>query len=30
LRHNAGARQVKDAEIIQYGSFLGESIIFRR
>ena len=30
LRHDCGARQVKDAEIIQYGSFLGESIIFRR
>jgi len=30
LRHDCGPRQVKDAEIIQYGSFLGESIIFRR
>jgi|SRR6478735_6666445 len=30
LRHDCGERQVKDAEIIQYGSFLGESIIFRR
>ena len=30
LRHERGAGQVKDAEIIQYGSFLGESIIFRR
>jgi len=30
LRHECGERQVKDAEIIQYGSFLGESVIFRR
>jgi acetyl-CoA acetyltransferase len=30
LRHECGERQVKDAEICQYGSFLGESIIFRR
>ncbi len=30
IRHEAGARQVKDCEIVQYGSFLGESIIFRR
>lgn len=30
LRHDCGERQVKDAQIIQYGSFLGESIIFRR
>ena len=30
LRHECGARQVKDAQVIQYGSFLGESVIFRR
>ena len=30
LRHECGERQVKDAEIVQYGSFLGESVIFRR
>ncbi len=30
LRHDCGERQVKDCEIVQYGSFLGESIIFRR
>ncbi len=30
LRHECGERQVKDANIIQYGSFLGESVIFRR
>ena len=30
LRHECGERQVKDAEIAQYGCFLGESIIFRR
>ena len=30
LRHECGARQVKDAEIGQYACFLGESIIFRR
>lgn len=30
LRHDCGERQVKDAQIIQYGSFLGESVIFRR
>ena len=30
LRHQCGERQVKDAEIIQYASMLGESIIFRR
>ena len=30
LRHECGERQVKNAEIIQYGSFLGESVIFRR
>jgi acetyl-CoA acetyltransferase len=30
LRHECGDRQVKDAEIAQYGCFLGESIIFRR
>ena len=30
LRHECGERQVKDAKYIHYGSFLGESIIFRR
>ena len=30
LRHECGERQVKEAEIVQYGSFLGESVIFRR
>ena len=30
LRHECGPRQVKDAEICQYGSFLGETVIFRR
>lgn len=30
LRHECGERQVKNAEICQYGSFLGETIIFRR
>ncbi len=30
LRHECGPRQVKDAQVIQYGSFLGESVIFRR
>ena len=30
LRHECGERQVKDAQVIQYGSFLGESVIFRR
>lgn len=30
LRHECGERQVKDAEIVQYGSFLGETVIFRR
>lgn len=30
LRRECGERQVKDAEIVQYGCFLGESIIFRR
>lgn len=29
-RHECGARQVKDLEIVQYGGFLGEAIIFRR
>ena len=29
LRGEAGARQVKDCKVAQYGSFLGESIIFR-
>ncbi|MDQ8731456.1 thiolase family protein [Bradyrhizobium sp. LHD-71] len=29
LRGEAGERQVKDCEVVQYGSFLGESIIFR-
>lgn len=29
LRHSCGARQVKDAKVIQYASFLGDSIIFR-
>jgi acetyl-CoA acetyltransferase len=29
LRGGLGARQVKDCEVVQYGSFLGESIIFR-
>jgi len=30
LRHECGPRQVQDAQVIQYGSFLGESVIFRR
>ena len=30
LRHECGPRQVKDAQVIQYGSFLGESVIVRR
>lgn len=30
LRHECGERQVADAAICQYGSFLGESVIFRR
>jgi acetyl-CoA acetyltransferase len=30
LRGECGERQIKDAEIIQYGSFLGESVIYRR
>jgi acetyl-CoA acetyltransferase len=30
LRHECGPRQVKDAQVIQYGSFLGESVVFRR
>lgn len=30
LRHECGERQVKGAEIVQYGSFLGETVIFRR
>lgn len=30
LRHECGERQVKDARICQYGSFLGETVIFRR
>ncbi len=30
LRHEAGARQVAECEVAQYGSFLGESILFRR
>lgn len=30
IRHECGARQVQDCEVVQYGSFLGESIIFRR
>jgi acetyl-CoA acetyltransferase len=29
-RHECGPRQVKDLEIVQYGGFLGEAIIFRR
>lgn len=29
LRHECGPRQVPDAKILQYASFLGESIIFR-
>ena len=29
LRHECGERQVKDAGIVQYGSFLGESVICR-
>lgn len=29
LRGEAGARQVKDCNVVQYGSFLGESIMFR-
>lgn len=30
LRHECAERQVKDAKIIQYASFLGESVIYRR
>ncbi len=30
LRHECAERQVRDAEIIQYASFLGESVIYRR
>ena len=30
LRHECGDRQVKDAQIVQYASFLGESVIYRR
>ncbi|MGZ5163098.1 MAG: thiolase C-terminal domain-containing protein [Burkholderiales bacterium] len=30
LRRECGERQVKDAEVAHYGSFLGESVIFRR
>lgn len=30
LRHEAGPRQVADCDVVQWGSFLGESIIFRR
>jgi acetyl-CoA acetyltransferase len=30
LRHECGERQVKGAEIVQYASFLGESVIYRR
>ncbi len=30
LRHECGARQVKNAQIVQYASFLGESVIYRR
>lgn len=30
LRHECGERQVRDAEIIQWASFLGDSIIFGR
>ena len=30
LRRECGERQVKDAEVGQYASFLGESIVFRR
>jgi acetyl-CoA acetyltransferase len=29
LRHECGPRQVPDAKLLQYASFLGESIIFR-
>jgi acetyl-CoA acetyltransferase len=29
-RHECGPRQVKDLDIVQYGGFLGEAIIFRR
>lgn len=30
LRHECGPRQVRDAQVIQYASFLGESIIYTR
>ena len=30
LRHECGERQVKDAEIVQYADFLGESVIYGR
>lgn len=30
LRHECGERQIKDAELLQWGSFLGDSIIFGR
>jgi len=29
-RGECGERQVKNAEVVQYGCFLGESLIFRR
>jgi acetyl-CoA acetyltransferase len=30
LRHDCGERQIKDAELLQWGSFLGESLILKR
>ena len=30
LRHDCGERQIKDANVLQWGSFLGESLILKR
>lgn len=30
LRHDCGRRQIKDAHLLQWGSFLGESLILKR
>jgi acetyl-CoA acetyltransferase len=30
LRHDCGDRQIKDAHVLQWGSFLGESLILKR